>query len=74
MTQPVALVTGASSGTGDATARRLAQLGYTVYAAARRVARMDALKEKGIQTASLDVTDEEPLGSGITPRSSPSKG
>jgi NAD(P)-dependent dehydrogenase (short-subunit alcohol dehydrogenase family) len=58
MTQPVALVTGASSGIGDATARRLAELGYTVYAAARRVARMDALKEKGIATASLDVTDD----------------
>jgi NAD(P)-dependent dehydrogenase (short-subunit alcohol dehydrogenase family) len=58
MTQPVALVTGASSGIGDATARRLAELGYTVYAAARRVARMDALKEKGIVTASLDVTDD----------------
>ena len=58
MTQPVALVTGASSGIGDATARRLAQLGYTVYAAARRVTRMDALREQGIQTASLDVTDD----------------
>ena len=58
MTQPVALVTGASSGIGEATARRLAELGYTVYAAARRVARMDALREKGIQTASLDVTDD----------------
>ena len=58
MAQPVALVTGASSGIGDATARRLAELGYTVYAAARRVGRMDALKEKGIQIASLDVTDD----------------
>ena len=58
MTAPVALVTGASSGIGDATARRLAPLGYTVYAAARRVARMDALKELGIHTAPLDVTDD----------------
>jgi NAD(P)-dependent dehydrogenase (short-subunit alcohol dehydrogenase family) len=36
----------------------IAELGYTVYATARRVARMDALREQGIQTASLDVTDD----------------
>jgi NAD(P)-dependent dehydrogenase (short-subunit alcohol dehydrogenase family) len=58
MTERVALVTGASSGIGDATARRLAQLGYTVYAGARRVERMEALKQVGIRTSSLDVTNE----------------
>ncbi len=58
MTERVALVTGASSGIGDATARRLAQSGYTVYAAARRAGRMDALQEQGIRTAALDVTDD----------------
>jgi short-subunit dehydrogenase len=57
----VVLVTGASSGIGEATARRLTSLGYTVYAAARRVDRMSALAEQGIQVASLDVTDDSSM-------------
>jgi len=61
MTVKVALVTGASSGIGDATTRRLAKLGYTVYAVARRADRMAALKEQGIRTESVDVTDDAAL-------------
>ncbi len=53
-----ALVTGASSGIGEATARRLARQGFTVYAAARRVDRMSHLENEGIRVLSLDVTDE----------------
>jgi NAD(P)-dependent dehydrogenase (short-subunit alcohol dehydrogenase family) len=57
-TRKVALVTGASSGIGEATARRLAELGYIVYAAARRVERMSTLVARGIRVETLDVTDD----------------
>ena len=61
MSESVALVTGASSGIGRATALQLAALGFTVYAAARRVARMSDLADRGIHIASLDVTDDESM-------------
>ena len=53
-----ALVTGASSGIGQATALKLAELGYTVYAGARRVERMSDLADRGIRTKAVDVTDD----------------
>jgi len=58
MNQPVAFVTGASTGIGFEAARKLAAHGFTVYAGARRVEKMEPLKADGVRTLVLDVTDE----------------
>jgi short-subunit dehydrogenase len=61
MDRKVALVTGASSGIGAATARRLHEGGYLVHAGARRVARMQELAEDGISVVALDVADDSSM-------------
>jgi short-subunit dehydrogenase len=58
MAKKVALVTGGSSGIGEATALRLKETGFVVYAGARRTERMAALKNAGVHVISLDVTDD----------------
>lgn len=56
--QKVALVTGASSGIGEETVRALLTAGYVVYAAARRLDRMEPLGKAGARLMSLDLTDD----------------
>lgn len=65
MDSKVALVTGASSGIGEATALKLKALGYTVYGAARRVDRMRPLADAGIRVLSMDVTDDASMQAGV---------
>ena len=59
-TREYAVITGASSGIGAATARLLADNGYHVIAAARRIDRLNELTKSNseIEAFSLDVTDQ----------------
>ena len=57
--QKVILITGASAGIGKDAARTLIQQGYTVYAAARRVDKMEDLKQLGGLPLKMDITSEE---------------
>ena len=57
----VAVVTGASSGIGAATARALAEAGYEVVLGARRLERIEKLASElggGARAVALDVTDD----------------
>ncbi len=59
------LLTGASSGIGFDTALMLAGQGHKVYAAARRVEKMEPLRDKGVAILRMDVTDEASMQEGI---------
>ena len=61
----VILITGASSGIGFDAAATLARQGHRVYAAARRVERMEPLKECGVVPLQMDVTDEASMEAGV---------
>ena len=57
--RPIALVTGASSGIGEASVRALAAAGFETIAVARRLERCEALAAQvGGRAAHLDVTDQ----------------
>jgi len=59
------LITGCSSGIGHATATRLVQDGWKVYATARRPEALADLSEKGASTLALDVTDEDSMRAAV---------
>ncbi|MFE0732696.1 SDR family NAD(P)-dependent oxidoreductase [Streptomyces antibioticus] len=58
LNQPVAWITGASSGIGTAVARRLAREGHIAYGTARRLERLGDLEAEGVRALALDVTDD----------------
>ena len=58
----VSLVTGASSGIGEATARRLARAGYKVYGTSRRGAQSG---QQSFAMLPLDVTSDESVETAV---------
>ncbi|HKN31071.1 MAG TPA: oxidoreductase [Roseiarcus sp.] len=60
-----ALVTGASSGVGEATVRALLEDGYEVFAGARRLERMAPLERLGARLIFLDLADDASIVSAV---------
>lgn len=59
------LITGASAGIGKIAARKLAEEGYNVYAAARRMEEMESLKSSGVHPVRMDLTDSASIHLGL---------
>ncbi len=59
------LITGCSTGIGRATAERLVQRGWTVYATARRVDTLADLERQGCKVLPLDVCDDASIGAAV---------
>ncbi len=62
----IVLITGASSGIGEEAAKGLLAAGYTVYAGARRVDRMQPLAQAGGRLLALDVTDDASMTTAVS--------
>src|SRR5947209_4777908 len=65
MPSEAVLITGCSSGIGRATAEHLAAEGWKVYASARQPETIADLREKGVETLALDVSDEQSMSAAV---------
>jgi len=61
----VVLITGASSGIGKQNRSAVSQQGLIVYGSARRVDKMQDLKEAGVRLLQMDVTDDASMIKGV---------
>ncbi|MDT3421070.1 NADP-dependent 3-hydroxy acid dehydrogenase YdfG [Pseudomonas protegens] len=61
MSKPLVIITGASSGIGEATARLLSAAGHPLLLLARRVERLHALELPDSLSRAVDITDRAAL-------------
>lgn len=61
----IILITGASSGMGEATAKWLIKEGHIVYGVARRIDKMNNLIELGGHAIKMDITNEDEIKSAV---------
>ncbi len=66
MSSKAVLITGCSSGIGEATAGLLADKGWKVYATARRPETLAGLKARGCEMLALDVRDEASMSAAVS--------
>ena len=65
MTKPLAVITGASSGIGEATAKAFSNAGYPTLLLARRIEIMESFNLKNSICKKIDVRDRDALVSAI---------
>ncbi|PSV51438.1 SDR family oxidoreductase [Photobacterium sp. GB-3] len=66
MSKSLVVITGASSGIGEATARQLSAEGYPLLLLARRVDRMEAMNLPNTLCREVDVTDAQAIQAAVT--------